>query len=215
VAHSLNLTDAELIARLTQTEDSFVERKSKSDKGGWLKTVVAFANSVPVGLPAVLFIGVNDDGQIAESVDTEKAMQIFSDFIGEHAWPPVYSLARDLTHHGRSCIAVIVPGSPERPHFAGKAFVRAGTQTKEASDAQYTELIASRNSKVSEILAWIGREITFVTSRTPPSSRGCVPGRFVVGVRFCNCESYILQPNISRHLNRAWRPAFRVYSQSR
>lgn len=35
----------------------------KDDKD-WKKTAVAFANSVPVGLPAVLYIGVRDNGEI-------------------------------------------------------------------------------------------------------------------------------------------------------
>jgi predicted HTH transcriptional regulator len=76
---TLHLTDAELIARLTMTEDSFVERKSQTDRAGWLKTVVAFANSTPIGLPAVLFIGVSDDGVVSANVDVEKTMQAFSD----------------------------------------------------------------------------------------------------------------------------------------
>jgi predicted HTH transcriptional regulator len=151
--HPLNLSDAELISRLSYTEDSFVERKSKSDRPGWLRTVVAFANSTPVGLPAILFIGVDDAGQIAPDVDTEKTMQAFSDYVDAHAWPPIYKFPRTLVHAGKSCVAVLVPGSAERPHFAGRAFVRVGTQTKDASEAQFSELIASRNSKVRELLA--------------------------------------------------------------
>jgi hypothetical protein len=42
------LSDIDLAARLTDTEDHFTERKSKSDKGGWLRTTVAFANSTPI-----------------------------------------------------------------------------------------------------------------------------------------------------------------------
>jgi Putative DNA-binding domain len=165
VSHPLHLTDAELVARLTQTEDSFVERKSQTDKSGWLRTTVAFANSTPIGLPSVLLIGVSDDGQISANVDIEKTLQAFSDHVGAHAWPPIYTLARELTHAGRSCVAIIVPGSPERPHFAGRAFVRAGTQTKDASPAQFAALIASHSSKARQIQAWAGKEISFLGKR--------------------------------------------------
>ena len=158
----LHLTDAELAARLTQTEDSFVERKSQSDRPGWLRTTVAFANSTPIGLPSVLFIGVSDDGQISANVEVEKTLQAYSDYIGDHTWPPIYTLARELTHNGRSCVAVIVPGSAERPHFGGRAFVRVGTQTKDASAEQFAELIASRNSKARYILEWIGKPVSWI-----------------------------------------------------
>jgi hypothetical protein len=51
------LTDEELLLRLRSFEDAFVERKTKGDHIDWVKTIVAFANSTPVGFPAVLFIG--------------------------------------------------------------------------------------------------------------------------------------------------------------
>jgi hypothetical protein len=49
---------------------------------------------------------------------------------------------------GRECLAVVVPGSPKRPHFAGPAYVRVGSETKNASDEEYAKLIAERHSKV-------------------------------------------------------------------
>jgi hypothetical protein len=189
MSHSLNLTDAELVARLTQIEDSFVERKSKSDKGGWLKTVVAFANSVPVGLPAILFIGVSDDGQIADGVDIEKTLQTFSDVLGQHAWPPIYTVPRVLTHNARSCVAVVVPGSSERPHFAGRAFVRDGTQTKDASPQQFDALIASRSGKARRILEHIGKEITWMTKRG--QIEGYASGRTIV--RDCDQHHFTVE----------------------
>jgi hypothetical protein len=183
MSQQLHLTDAELVARLTQTEDSFVERKSQSDRSGWLCTTVAFANSTPIGLPSVLFIGVSNDGQISANVDVEKTLQAFSDHIGAHTWPPIYTLARELTHAGRSCIAVIVPGSDERPHFAGRAFVRVGTQTKDASAEQFAELIASRSSKAREIQRWIGKDISWIERR---GAQGDFQGTGRVIVSGCN-----------------------------
>jgi len=140
----LNLSDAELIARLTQTEDSFVERKSQADKTGWLKTAVAFANSTPIGLPAVLFIGVDNDGSIEGNVNAERAMQTFSDYVGSHAWPPIFTLPRSLIHDGRTCVAVIIPGSPERPHFAGRS-----CQARDADKGRFHAAICA-NGRVAE-----------------------------------------------------------------
>jgi predicted HTH transcriptional regulator len=84
------LTEEALILRLQSTEHDFVERKSRSDQGGWLQSAVAFANSTPVGWPAVLFVGVDDDGkpQLAPEKleDLEKSV---SDVL-EQAYPAIY-----------------------------------------------------------------------------------------------------------------------------
>ena len=48
---TVSLSDADLLARLKNFKDHFVERKTSGDKRDWLKTVVAFANSAPNGYP--------------------------------------------------------------------------------------------------------------------------------------------------------------------
>jgi hypothetical protein len=47
-------------------EHGFVERKSRSDKRDWLQTAVAFANSAPIGWPAIPLLGVEDDGNLRD-----------------------------------------------------------------------------------------------------------------------------------------------------
>jgi predicted HTH transcriptional regulator len=54
----MEISDHDLVLRLRSFEDAFVERKTSADSKDWLKTIVAFANTAPVGYPAVLFIGV-------------------------------------------------------------------------------------------------------------------------------------------------------------
>ena len=154
----IELSDQDLLLRLRTFEDSFVERKSSSDKGGWLRTVVAFANSAPVGAPAVLFIGVADDGTIQSDINLETVQQKFSSVISK-AYPPIATFPKVLEQGGKQFLAVIVPGSPERPHFAGRAYIRDGSQTKKASEPQFAELIAQRNSKARELLKWKGKGI--------------------------------------------------------
>jgi hypothetical protein len=41
----IDLSDTDLLLRLTNFEDHFVERKTSGDSRDWLKTVVGFANS--------------------------------------------------------------------------------------------------------------------------------------------------------------------------
>ena len=159
----LTLTDADILARLTAVEDGTTERKPYADFRGWTKTVVAFSNSLNEDQPGVLFVGVNDNGTIQDEgknfADLQKKVS------GElsNIYPPVNSTILVREKDGKEFLAVIVYGSSNKPHFAGKSYVRDGTQTLEASEAQFDGLIAKRSSKVAKILEWIGKEITYHT----------------------------------------------------
>jgi len=156
----INLTDQELLLRLKNTEDSFVERKTVNDLGDCLKTVVAFANSTPVGYPAVLFVGVRDNGEPEGSLsDLDRIQRRLSDKIAE-AYPAIYTMTRILRENEKQFLAVIVPGSERRPHFAGQAYTREGSKSVLASEEQFARLIADRNQKTYEILKWKGKGIT-------------------------------------------------------
>jgi predicted HTH transcriptional regulator len=90
-----DLTDEEIVSRLTNFEDNFVERKSTGDSKDWLKTAVAFANSVPIGYPAVLFVGVKNDGTVEGNANLDTVQQTFSRTLNE-AYPPIYYTTRIL-----------------------------------------------------------------------------------------------------------------------
>jgi predicted HTH transcriptional regulator len=156
----IELSDQELLLRLRDFEDNFVERKTSGDSKDWLKTIVAFANSTPVGYPAVLFIGVKDDGTPEEkTVDLDSLQRTFNEKVRD-TYPPIYRLTKILDVGGKQVLAVIVPGSQQRPHFAGHSFIRKGSETVGASDEQFANLIATRNSKAYEISHWKCRTIT-------------------------------------------------------
>lgn len=158
----MELSDQELFLRLRNFEDFFVERKTSSDKQDWLTTAVAFANSAPIGYPAVLFIGVRNDGTIEEKGDVpnlDKLQQTFSKIVSE-VYPPIPTFTRVLSEGGKQFLAIIIPGSEARPHFAGHSYVRDGSETKRASAQQFEALLAQRNSKVYEIMKWKDKEIT-------------------------------------------------------
>jgi schlafen family protein len=155
-----NLSDADLISRLTNFEDHFVERKTSGDHADWLKTVVAFANSTPVGYPAVLFIGVRDKDGIPEgNINLDSLQKTFAHKM-TLAYPPIYFLTKVLSLADRQFLAVLVPGSSARPHFAGKSYVRKGSTTVDATADQFEELVASRQSKAGELLKWVGKSVS-------------------------------------------------------
>jgi len=155
------LTDDDLLMRVPKSEDHFIERKPSRDSRDWKKTLVAFANSATVGYPAVLFIGVRADGTIEDGVDPDQLSREFSNKTAE-VYPPIHYVSKALTKDGKAFLAVIIPGSALRPHFAGLSYVRDGSATKKASEVQFNELIAQRNSKAYKILEWKGRAVRVV-----------------------------------------------------
>ncbi|HUZ47516.1 MAG TPA: ATP-binding protein [Terriglobia bacterium] len=190
------LTDEDLRLKLAATEDAFVERKLFSDSGDWLKTAVAFANSVPVGYPAVLFIGVKDDGTPEDKAENIESVMKSFDRKVSRAYPRVYYLAKALNVCGKEVLAIMIPGSTDRPHFAGPSYVRVGSESRVASEKEFQRLIASRNSKTSEILNWSGKivSVNHMSSESELNVYGSVRSTERLSVVDCN-QFYVTLEN--------------------
>jgi predicted HTH transcriptional regulator len=160
------LSDADLLSRLTNFEDHFVERKTSGDHAAdWLKTIVAFANSMPIGYPAVLFIGVRDDGTPEGNINLDGLQKKLAQKM-TLAYPPIYFMTKVLSSAGKQFLAVLVPGSSARPHFAGPSYVRKGSTTSDANEDQFEELVTSRQSKARELLQWVDKVVSVDFMRT-------------------------------------------------
>jgi predicted HTH transcriptional regulator len=155
----IELKDEDLLLRLRNYEDHFVERKTSGDHKDWLKTVVGFANSAPIGYPAVLYIGVKESGEVESGVNLETLQKTLGKKLAS-AYPRIYYMTRVLAEHGIQFLAVVVPGSENRPHFAGPSYVRVGPETVKASDAEFQRLIDTRSSPVWQLNQWAGKQIT-------------------------------------------------------
>lgn len=156
------LNEDDLLRLLHSTEHSYAERKTANDSRDWVKTIVAFANSLDPSQEGVLFIGATDTGEIeAKQSNLDKLQKTLSEKL-QSIYPPVYSTTKILKEGDQECIAVIVPGSSAKPHFAGPVYVRAFSKTVIAPAEQYETLLAARTSKVREIQKCVDREITFV-----------------------------------------------------
>jgi len=153
------LRDDELLLRLNNFEDSFVERKTASDQRDWIPATVAFANSAPIGFPCVLFIGARNDGTIEGKANLDSLQKTYTKLLQE-VYPAVPTDSRIVVQNGLSCLAIIVLGSPERPHFPCHAFVRVKSETKLANDEIVRQLLDERNSKAYQLKQWIGTQIT-------------------------------------------------------
>lgn len=162
------MTDAELLAKMHNFEDHFVERKTASDDKDWLKTIVAFANSTPPGSESILYIGVRNTGEIEPNQHELDSLQKSLNWELKKAYPPIECFQRVIAENQRQALAIIVPHSKNRPHFSGPAYVRRGSETIIASQEQFNDLIASRNSKAALILLHKGEPAFIENSiRTP------------------------------------------------
>jgi predicted HTH transcriptional regulator len=131
--------------------------------------VVAFANSTPIGLPAVLYIGVRDNGEIeTPQRNLDEAQKRFNVQM-QKVYPRIAYVTKIISENGLQALAVIVPGSEWRPHFAGLSYVREGSETKEASERLFEEMISQRSSKAAAILKWKGKPVS-VLNRTGQST---------------------------------------------
>jgi len=156
----VEMSDADLLARLRDAEDHFVERKTVSDLNDCAKTVVAFANSAPVGWPCVLYVGVRDDGRFEErEIDFDSIQKSINKKLGD-IYPRVAYFPKIISDGTKRALAIIVPGSLLRPHFAGPSYIRVGSESKVASEQQYDNLIAQRNSKVYRISKYIDKPVS-------------------------------------------------------
>ncbi len=175
-------SDEELLIRMRRFEDHLVERKTASDRKDWLKTIVAFANSTPTGLTAVLFVGVTNSGEIEEKQNDLDAVQKTLNKELEKAYPRIACTARVIQNDGRQALAVIVPSSNKKPHFSGPSFIRRGSETFEASEKEFEELIARRNSVTDRILAYKGKQVTVINSprNNPRAGESMWPGNTTV-----------------------------------
>lgn len=142
----------DLRARVSDQEDNFVERKSQGIKPAEIRaTLCAFANSVPEGRTALLYIGVANDGSVS-GCDNADAVQQRVMECADDCYPPIDWSSEVVKLQDRDVVAVVIPASRNRPHFAGGSYVLVGSSTRKASEAQFEELVASRNSKTAALL---------------------------------------------------------------
>ena len=121
------------------------------------------ANSCPVGFPGILFIGAYDNGSVErlrDPVNIDSLQKTLTKRIDD-VWPPVYFLPKVLRRDGQELLAVLIPGSPLRPHFAAPSYVRVGSETRKASEDQFNVLLLERNSKAREIQQMVGKQISW------------------------------------------------------
>jgi hypothetical protein len=168
-----DIPDAEILRRLADGEDSFVERKTYGD---WAKDVrkvcVAFANSCPIdGSPGLFFIGARNNGEIeSPTQDLDKVQKTFEQKISD-AYPRIIYRTKIVPTPSGKILTVIVPGSAKGPHFAGPSYVKVGSQIRVASEEEFERIIDRREHKVRELLKWKDKPITMYRLWAVPAAQ--------------------------------------------
>jgi predicted HTH transcriptional regulator len=120
--------------------------------------VVAFADSVPMGSSAVLFIGVTDEGRIVGTKNSDALQKTVRQVCEKKCYPRVEAtisaLSVPLDDGSAVVVAVEVPASTRGPHFLGPACVRIGAETVKLQDEEYDELFTRRLTKARQLLDW-------------------------------------------------------------
>ncbi len=158
------MANEDLMNRLGNAEDNFVERKPGNlNRDDIRKTVVAFANSVPDGRTGVLFIGIRNDGRIEGVPNPDKLQKTVREVCEQDCYPPIKFSAEVLKTPEGLVLAIVVPSSVNKPHFAGPAYVRRGSESIAASLEVFDELVHSRNSKCAAVLKLKGQVISVLS----------------------------------------------------
>jgi hypothetical protein len=154
----------ELMGRLRDEEDNFVERKpGNPNRADIRKTIVAFANSMPEGRTGILFIGIRNDGRIEGVPNSDKLQKTVREICEQECYPSIQFSTEVLSTPQGVVLAVIIPESLNKPHFSGPAFVRRGSESVAASPDVFDELIYSRNIKCAAILKLKGQTVTVIS----------------------------------------------------
>ena len=195
-----------LTQRLLYKEDGFTERKPESaGKADFKKTLVAFANSVPEDMTAILYIGVADTGELLGVSNPDSLQKTIREICEKDCYPPIKFQSQVINSEGKNILAVIIPFSSNRPHFAGPAYIRRGSESVVASEEIFQQLIDCRTSKVAKILQWRGKIVTVEAHGKPLGStkyptdrryRGGIHERHECEILECNTH-YVRMKDIS------------------
>jgi hypothetical protein len=196
------LTEAQLLAKLDNSEGQYLERKKSFHPEEVKEALVAFANTVPEGEKAVLFLGITPDGQRTGVEKADEIQRNITRLAEQKCFPAISCTPTVLRIDEVEIVAVVLGFGANRPHFVGHAFVRVGSETKKASPQVMDELIACRSDKARRIFSEKGQMITAIwkteKKEIPPQYVGTLESMFFKidtrrDCRIEGCDSFFLR----------------------
>lgn len=149
----------DLLRRMRQPEDRFVERKAGVQRRDVIEALVAFANSTPSDGEAILFLGVEPDATPRGLPDADRTQREVRKWAEHECFPSIDVASEVVRIDDLDVLAVVVKGSARRPHVAGHPFLRIGSETVKARPDEWRELLASSIGDVARILEFRSRQI--------------------------------------------------------
>lgn len=158
------MEDSRIDELLAQEESETLERKQSLDKDRICKSLVAFANDMHDHERAWLICGQAPDKTLSGLRESEdEVQQKISDWARNNCSPAVPISIQVFERSGKRLAIVEIPASPARPHFVGKAFVRMGSTSRAATDAEIILMRAAEESrKVGMLKRWLDQGKTRV-----------------------------------------------------
>jgi hypothetical protein len=147
----------ERIEKLLAAEESErLERKQGMDEEGILKSIIAFANDMYGRGGGWLIVGqAPNKAVVGLQIGDDEVQRRISDLARNNCCPAIPVSLECYEKDGKRVAIVEVRPSPARPHFAGKAWVRMGSTTRRATDAEIILLRAiEENRKIALLKQW-------------------------------------------------------------
>ncbi len=133
----------ELEKLIRQSESETFEKKpSLSDINRIAEVVCSFSN----GKGGKVLIGISDKSKVLGVDIGKNTIERLTDIIVDNSEPKIYPEISTPKIEGKNLILISVDSSQQSPHTAfGKAFKRAGRNTKLMSQAEYERLLLEKN----------------------------------------------------------------------
>jgi len=151
-------------ALLAAEESETLERKQSLDKDGLIKSMIAFANDMyGRGCGWVIVGQAPNKSLVGLQVGDDEAQRMISDLARNACTPAIPVSVECYQKEGKRLAVIEVRASPARPHFTGKAWVRMGSTTRQATDAEILLLRAvEENRKIAVLKRWLDEGKTTV-----------------------------------------------------
>jgi predicted HTH transcriptional regulator len=148
---------ADIDGLINLEESETLERKqSLADREAICKSIVAFANDMHGHERGFLILGQAPDKSFIGLQQSEDEIQkLVTDLARMNCSPAIPVSVQVFQKDNKRLALVEVLASPARPHFVGKAWVRMGSTSRMATDAEIILLRAvEENRKIGMLKRW-------------------------------------------------------------
>ena len=149
----MDFTPEKMNELLSTEEDERIERKAGFDHKEIRQALIAFANDQAGRGGGYLIIGQAPNKEIRGiKLNKDEAQLKIADIAKDQCRPTIPVSIEVIERDGKRVVVVEVRASPAKPHFHGDAWVRVGSQTRRATDAEIVLLRASHENRKLAIL---------------------------------------------------------------